>query len=308
MIAALPLADIWQRFWDNPMYPQALAGGLGIALACSVLSVFVVLKRMAFIGEGISHSAFGGFGAAVLAQAILPAMDSVLARDAIVAVFCVLTAVGIGWLSRRGKLSEDTAIGIALVTAMAVGVVMLNLRSSLEGGRFSGYVPPWESILFGDILFIGPQETWTIWALAGAIVLAVAALFKELVFFSFDEEAAPVFGVPAGAIYYGLLVALGLAVVAAIKSVGVILVGALLVVPGSAARLLSNRIGVVTLLSAALGVGGLAAGFFLGISRAAMDRNLSMGPVIVLTLVALLVACYAARAARMAIRRRGNAR
>lgn len=301
MIAELPLADLWQRFWDMPMYQQALAGGLGVALMCSVLSVFVVLKRMAFIGEGIAHSAFGGFGVAVLAQATLPAMDTPLTRDAIVAVFCVVTAVVIGWLSRRGKLSEDTAIGIALATAMAIGVILLDLRSSVR----VGYIPPWHDILFGDILFIRAQEVWAVWVLAVVIVAAVVAFFKELVFFSFDEDAAPAFGVPTGVIYYGLLVALGLAIVAAMKSVGVILVGALLVVPGTAARLLSNRIGVVAVISAVIGVGGLAAGFFLGISHAAMDRNLSMGPVIVLTLVGILAACYAARALRAALRRRG---
>ena len=294
--AMLAWADLWLRFWDNAFYQQALLGGLAVALMCSVLSVFVVLKRMAFIGQGISHAAFGGFGAAVLAQALLPAMESVLARDLIVACFCVITALGIGCLSRRGKLSEDTAIGIAMVAAMALGVLLME-----RAAREPGYVPPpLHAVLFGDILFITQQEVWTVWIMAALIVAAVAAAFKELVFFAFDEEAARAFGVRTGLLYYGLLVALGLAVGAAMKTVGVILAGALLVLPGASARLWSIRVGWVTIISAVIGLGGLALGFVLSLGL----EKFSTGPLIVLTLVAILAFSYAVRALRLALRRR----
>lgn len=291
----LAWADLWQRFWDNAFYQQALLGGLGVALMCSVLSVFVVLRRMAFIGQGISHAAFGGFGAAVLAQALLPAMESALARDMIVACFCVATALVIGCLSRRGKLSEDTAIGIAMVAAMAIGVLLMDLRATWKGG----YIPPLHAVLFGDIMFVTTREIWTVWIMAVLIAAAVAAVFKELVFFAFDEEAARAFGVRTDLLYYGLLVCLGLAVVAAMKSVGVILAGALLVLPGASARLWSIRVGRVAIISAVVGMGGLTVGFVLSLGL----KSFSAGPLIVLTLIAILAFSYVFRAIRLTLRR-----
>ncbi len=300
---AIASTGLWQRFLDNPFYHNALAGGLAIALMCSVLSVFVVLKRMAFIGQGISHAAFGGVGVALLAGLIFQGARPVLVRDGIIACFCVGAALIIGFLTRRGRLAEDTAIGIILVSAMALGVVLLDARGRLldwliATGRLQrgqiGYTPGFHDILFGNILFISRQEVILAWLMAAAVVAFVAGLFKELVFFAFDEEAARVFGVPTGALYYGLLVLLGLAVVVAMRSLGVILAAGLLVLPGASARLLSGRIGWVTVLSAVVGVAGLTVGLFLSIYL----RFLSPGPVIVLTLAGIFALSYAARRLR----------
>jgi zinc transport system permease protein len=302
----LALEGLWQRLVDTPLYHQAFAGSVAIALLCGVLSVFVVLKRMSFIGQGISHAAFGGVGVAVLVELLLvmrwpqlaSGMDSSgamsLLRDAIIAVFCVATAIGIGVISRRGKLAQDTAIGISLVAAMAVGVILVDIRSRYRA------TASFESILFGSIFFIARMDVWTAWILAIVVVALVLLLFKEMVFFAFDEETAAVFGVPTTMLYYGLLTCLGLAIVVAMKSLGVILASALLILPGASARFWSRRIGVVTFLSALISVGGLAGGLLLSIAL----RNVPPGAVIVLTLTGIFVLSYAVQAVRRAMARR----
>lgn len=303
MTCALAEASVWQRFCEHAFYQEAMLGSVAIALACSVLSVFVVLKRMAFIGQGISHAAFGGVGVALLAGLVLDAARPALARDGIIACFCVAAAVVIGWLSRRGRLGEDTAIGIILVAAMALGVVLLDVRGRvlewlIATGRLArgevGYTPSFHEILFGNIFFIGRGEIILAWVLAAAVVVAVALLFKQLVFFAFDEEAAAAFGVRTGALYYGLLVFLGLAIVAAMRGLGVIMASALLVLPAAAARLWSDRIGRVTWIAAGIGVGGVAGGLLLSIAL----RHVSPAAVIVLVLLGIFAGSGLARAVR----------
>jgi zinc transport system permease protein len=303
MSDALLAQGLWQRIAENTFYQYALAGGAGLALVCGLLSVFVVLKRMSFIGEGIAHGAFGGVGIALLAGLFVAEIRPPLARDGVVAVFCVATAVAIGYLSRRGRLTEDTAIGICLVAAMALGVLLLDVRAHwLEGliasGRVDrgsvGYTPQLHDLLFGDILMLGWPEVIVNCGLALAVTLGVLMFFKELVFFIFDEETAEVFGIRTGLLYYGLLVALGLAVAATMRSLGVILVSALLILPGASARYWSNRIGRVTVISAVLAVAGLVAGLLLSIYL----RYVSPAAVIVLTLTAIFIFSYVVNALR----------
>jgi ABC-type Mn2+/Zn2+ transport system permease subunit len=295
VLATLSWPEVWRTFVEDSLSQRALAGGLGVALSCSLLSVFVVLKRMAFIGQGISHAAFGGFAVALLAELALPAFGSALGRDGVVAAFCIVTALVIGAMTRRVKVSEDTAIGIALVAAMALGVLLLDVRKEFS----SSYTPSLHSILFGDIFFLKPAEIWAMWILAAAVIALTIGLFKELVFFTFDEEAARAFGVRTGLLYYGLLIVLALAVVAAMRSVGVILATALLILPGASGRMWANRVGWMAVASVLIALGGVVAGFFLSLRL----QFLSTEPVIVLVLCALFVLSHLVRSFRQLGRR-----
>lgn len=286
--------SVWERFWTFSFYQIALLGAIPIALVCSVLSVFVVLRRMTFIGQGISHSAFGGAGVALLLTLVLPGMRSPLARDALIAVFCVATALLIGWMARQRRVNEDSAIGICLVGAMAVGLLLIDVRSIWfqhlrETGQLDspslGYTAPLHSLLFGNILSIPSGELLAVWIVCAAILLAVVAVYKELVFFAFDEQGAGAFGVRTSLLYYGLLVALAISIVAAMRFLGVILCSALLILPGASANLWSRRIGWVTVASMAFGLIGVVGGVFLAIWL----EGLSTGPVIVL----VLCVCFA---------------
>ena len=264
-------ASVWSRFLEHSFYHNALIAGVAMAVACAVLSVFVVHKRMAFIGQGISHAAFGGIGAALLLQVALPAFETPFLRDAVVAVFCIAAALLIGRVSRGGRVSEDSAIGICLVAAMALGMLLLDLRKGM------GPTPPFHSILFGSILGISRAAVWVACIEAACVVVLVVAFFKELVFFTCDEEGAEVFGVPTGPVYYGLLICIAVTIVVAMRLLGVILCSSLLILPGATASLWSHHIRRVSTIAVMCAVGCVAGGLFLAV----MFGNLSTGPLIV---------------------------
>jgi len=281
--------NLIERFFSFSFYQNALLGGLAIALLCGFLSVGVVQKRMAFIGQGISHAAFGGVGVALVLELSLPAFRSAVIREIVVALFCITTALLIGYISRRRRIAEDSAIGICLVSAMALGVLLMNLKGLIfenmaGSGTITlaelGYTPSFEDILFGSILSISPNEVLWIWCMSLTILTISILLYKEILFFAFDEESAAVSGVRCGFFYYGMLVVLGLTIVAAMHLLGVILSSALLIIPGAAAGFWSRNIRTVTITSIAIALLGVTCGLFLSIWL----EKFSTGPVIVLTL------------------------
>ena len=227
-------------------FQRALVAGVLLSLLCGVLSVFVILRRMAFIGVGISHSAFGG-----VALGFLLGLDPLWSGIA----FAVAVALLIEWAQERGRLEEDAAIGIFFAFAMALGVVFLHLSRTYNVDVFG--------FLFGNILAVGPHQVAEILTV-GLVVLGLVALFyKELVFLSFDEEMAWVSGVPVKALRYLFLVLMALVIIMAIYLVGIILVSALLVIPGATARNLTRHILSMLWVSVAAAVGATLGGLFL---------------------------------------------
>ncbi len=235
---------------------NALWAGILIGILCSVLSVYVVLKRMAFIGQGVAHAAFGGIAFALLFN---------LNVFVTTAIFCVLVALLIGMVSRKGKISEDSAIGLFLTTSMALGVIFLNLRKEYTQDVFS--------YLFGNILSVSRTDVIRV-AIIGIIVLGfILYFYKQLKFFTFDEESAQVAGIPVDFLYYTLLALLSVVIVVAVQVVGVILVTALLVIPATSALLIGRRFLPVMIISVIIGVfstvSGLITSYQLGISSGA---------------------------------------
>lgn len=279
-----------------PLFQDALVAGLAVAVVCSLLSVIVVLKRMAFIGQGISHAGFGGIG-----TAILFGVAAGRAQDALVLAFCIVTGVAIGVLARRGRIEADSAIGILLVGAMAWGVLMSDLSTALM--RYDWYAerfamdtrpPGFEQLLFGSLLSVTRADMWTAIVVAVAVVLTLAALAKELIFFTFDETVSQVSGVRTGLLYYLLLVLLSLTIVVSIRLVGFVLVSALLVIPGATALQLSGRLGGVVGWSLAVGLVGVVGGLWLSL----WAGELSSGPCIVAVLCGMFAVVFAGRSVR----------
>lgn len=257
--------------------------GIGIAMMCAPLSVLVVLKRFSFIGQGVSHAALGGFGiAAVLGIASGPG------QFAVVLGFCMLAALGIGWLGERKTTRTDTAIGIVLVASMAFGVILLHLTKETAA---------WESLLFGSIWSVSALDAAIGWVATGIILGILWWIRRPMIFWAFDAPVSQAFGVRNGAMKYALLALLALAVVTAMKLAGVVLATALLVLPGAAALQISDRLMRVMILSgvfALLGVlGGLVACF---------ELDLPPGPCIVLVLTVQFGVARAAGAAGRADR------
>jgi len=244
---------------------RALVAGVLVGLLCGVLGFFVVLKRMSFVGVGISHSAFGG-----IAIGVLCGVDPLLAA----AVFATLVAWAIGWLSRAGRLHEDVSIGILFSSAMALGVALISLSRSYQVDLF-GY-------LFGNILSVSPGDLWLLGGLSVVVLGTVVLLFKELLFLSFDEEVARASGLPVTALWYLLLTCLALAVVAAIRVVGIVLVEALLVIPAAIGYRLARGYRMMICLSILSAVAAAIVGLFIS-----YFLNVAAGATIVLTLTVL---------------------
>jgi len=257
-----------------PSAQRALLAGVAVALVCSLLSVFVVLKRMAFIGQGVSHAGYGAAGTAFF----LGLLDTDWRYDLVVFAFCIATALIIGVATRRRKVEADTAIGVLLVAGMAWGLFATNLSSALQrpGGPWywpwyaqnlamTGRQPNAEVVLFGAILNISPQQTWLAVLVSLAVIATIIVFFKRLLFFAFDEPTSQVYGVRTGFVHHLLLTLLAIVVVLTMKVAGVLLVSAMTVIPGATALLLSRRLGLVVALSCAIGVLGVVGGLMVSL-------------------------------------------
>ena len=256
---------------ERGLYLPGLVAGLAIALLCAMLSIVVVLKRLAFIGQGISHAAFGGVGIAAIlgltATLSTAAPAGGLWQFLVVTGFCLSAAVGVGWMSAKGKTEADTAIGIVLVGSMALGAVLLHrARTGIA----------WESFLFGSIFESEWRQAGAAWAIAAVSLLAAWWWRRPLVFWAFDESSARAFGVRVGAMRLLMMALLAVATVTAMKLVGVVLATALLVLPGASALQISDRIGRVIGL-----LGGVVLSF---------EANLPPGPSVVIVLCIVFAA------------------
>ena len=241
---------------------NALAAAFLVSIACGVVGTYVVVKRIVFISGGIAHTAFGGIGLGYL-LGINPILTAI--------PFSLLSAVGIGTMSKKVKVSEDTAIGILWAAGMALGVLFIHFSP--------GYAPDLFSYLFGNILTV-PSADLAVMGILDAVIIATSiAFYKEFKALSFDEEYAEVSGVPVKKLYLLLLCMIALSVVVLIRVVGVILVIALLTIPAAISRQFTYNMKNIMLLSILLGATLTTGGLWLS-----YEANLPSGATIVLLL------------------------
>ena len=271
--------------WD--FYRLAFLAGLSVVVMSGVLSVLVVVKKLGFVGQGVSHSAFGGIGVAALIGAFGLAPDGGAMQLLIVLAFCIAAALGMAAVSDRRALSLDTAIGMFLVGSMALGAILVQeARLVAQHREHATSVQSWESILFGSIMTSDTRDVAVGWGIAAVVIIGAWLLRRPMLFWALDEESARAFGVPAKAMKVALMVLLSLAVVVAMKLAGVVLATALLVLPGATALKLSGRMWPVVAISVGIGVLGLVGGMLLSFML-----NWQPGPsvVVVMTGVFLIV-------------------
>lgn len=249
---------------------NALLAGLLAAVACGIVGVYVVVKRIVFVSGGIAHASFGGIGLGYLAG-FSPVLGAL--------VFTLVSALGMGLVTRKTKLPEDTAIGILWAIGMALGVIFIGLAP--------GYAPDLFSYLFGNILTVPVSDLILMLVLDAIIVLVVVALYKEFLAISFDEEFSTVVGVPVGVLYLLLLCMIALTVVVLIRVVGIILVIALLSIPAALARQFTHDIRKMMVLSVVFGA--LFAFFGLWLSY---EFDVASGATIVLLAGSVLLTSF----------------
>lgn len=225
---------------------RALLAAVLVGLLCSTLSFFVVLKRLSFLGAGISHTALGG-----IAIGLVTGIDPILTGS----IFAVGTAMSTGYVSRIGRIGEDTVIGIYYATGMALGIALIS--------SFKGYYPELFALLFGNILSVTAKDLIFMALVLVIVLVFVALFFRELLAICFDEEMAIAGGLPVTFIYMGLLASMGLTIMVSIQLVGVVLVAALIVIPGAIANRLSKNYRVMLLMSLIVGLGGSIGGLFI---------------------------------------------
>lgn len=272
---------------------HGLPTAVALAIACAVLSVLVVSRRWAFIGEGISHSGFGGAGTAWVLALLFPSFDQPWAPYVCVVVFCLLTALAIGFLSDRRRVNSDAAIGIFMVVALAWGFLARQIFVAYKHVEPAGF----DTFLFGEMGTLSVQYVISVVMLSAAVVLIVALLAKEILYYCFDPVMAAASGVRAGFIHYLLMLLLAVMIVLGVRVVGSVLMTALLVLPGATALLLSQKLRAVltiAIISAMIGA-------IVGVMLNAACRFIPTGPAIVLVLFAEFIICYIASRVRGAV-------
>jgi zinc transport system permease protein len=284
------------------IYFQAALAGLAVVLLCGVMSVLVVVKRLGFVGQGVSHAALGGVGVAALvgAYGLIPVDGQAAAgvwQWVVVTGFSVLAAVGIAAAGDRRAMPFDTAIGVFLVGSMALGAILVQVgrEKAIERG-VSGMTQSWESILFGAIMGTGPGDVALAWGACAAVLLALWAIRRPLLFWSLDSTTSQAFGVPSSAVKYALMVLLAVAVVTAMRLTGVILARGLRGRPGATALRLSRRLWPTIAISVGSGTFALLAGLVLSI-----ETDWQAGPSVVVVQCVLLGLASAAALLRRSL-------
>ncbi|HNR46988.1 MAG TPA: metal ABC transporter permease [Anaerolineaceae bacterium] len=235
---------------------RGLLAAILVGIICAVIGCYVVLRSMAFLGDALAHAILPGVAVAYL-------IGGNLLIGALAAA--VLVALSIGFLSRRGDLKEDTAIGILFSAALALGVALI---SSIRT-----YAVDLSHILFGDVLGVTPADLWLTAGLGVVVIGLVAFFYRPFLVMAFDPVLATTLRWRTGLLRNLLLVLLALTIVISMQTVGIGLVAAMLVTPAATAYLLTRRLRVMMLLSAGIGafsgIVGLYVSYYLNIASGA---------------------------------------
>lgn len=267
---------MWHWFADPLTYPFMIRGALAVMLVgvvCAVVGTFVVLRGMAFFGDALAHTILPGVAVGYL---VGDGARGPLFLGGIAAA--VLASLGIGAISQGKRVKEDTAIGIIFAGMFALGIALISTVRS--------YAVDLTHFLFGDVLGVSNGDLLLTAVLGLAVLLTIAAFYKEFMVISFDQVLAATLRLPVALLNNLLLVLVAVAIVVALQTVGVALTVAMLVTPAATAGLLTNRLWKMMILAAGIAVGAGIAGLYIS-----FYFSIASGAAIVLacTLVFLLV-------------------
>lgn len=262
--------DFLRDPWTFEFMRRGLIAAALVSAVAAVVGSMVILKGMAFIGDALPHASFGGVAVAFALGANLYAGGAVAA---------LLTALLIGFISRRGLVRYDTAIGILFVGAFALGILVVSRQQNYTGDLFS--------FVFGNVLAVSWGDVWLTVAIGALVLAVVVAFYKELLFTSYDPTMAAASGLPVDAVQYGLLALLALTTVIALQTVGIVLVVALLITPAATAQLLVRSLAGMMALGAAIGALASLLGLYI-----AWYADVSASASIVLTATGIFLLAF----------------
>lgn len=252
---------------------RALLASAMVGVVCAVIGSYMVLRGLAFMGDALSHSAFPGVVVAYLLKGPFYLGAAVAA---------IATALAIGWVTRRGDLRGDTAIGVLFAGMFALGVFLFS--------RIPNYVGDLFGFLFGEVLGISVGDLVALVGLAVAVLAVVAILWKELLYTTFDPLGAAASGLPVAALDYLLLALIAVTIVISLQAVGIIMVVAMLVTPAATAQLLTRSFGRLLAVAVAIGVAAPVIGLY-----ASYWLDAASGATIVLVETAIFLVALALR-------------
>ena len=256
---------------------RGLTAAVMVGVACAVVGTYVVLRGMAFFGDALAHAILPGVAVGYLVGGV--ASGSLFWWALLAAV---LSAFGIGAISRTTAIKEDTAIGIIFAGMFALGIALIS--------TVRNYTVDLTHFLFGDVLGVRSADLWLTAVFGGLILLTVFLFYKEFLVVSFDPVLAATLRLPARLLDYLLMVLIAVVIVVSLQTVGVALMVAMLVTPAATAYLLTRRLPVMMLLAALIGALSGIAGLYLS-----YYASVASGAAIVLvcTFVFLLVVLFA---------------
>ncbi len=256
-----------------PFMVRGMIAAMSVGGLCAIVGSFVVLRGMAFMGDAIAHSILPGLACGVLTAG----------RGDRRALFwwalgtAILVALGMGWISERGRVREDMAIGIVFAGMFALGIALIS--------TVRGFAVDLVHFLFGNVLGVSNGDLVLIGAFGGAVLLIVFLFYKELVVVSFDPTLARTLRLPTSTYRYLLFVLVAVTVVVSLQTVGVGLMLAMLIVPASTAFLLTRRLPSMMALGSLLGIFSGAIGLYLS-----FYWSVASGAAIVLVAIAFFFA------------------
>ncbi len=259
------------EFFRNAVVAATLVGAL-----CGLVGVYIVLRKMSYIGHGLSHAVFGG---AVVSYVM--SVNFYIGAS----LWGFLSAILIQLTTRRRSISADAAIGIVTTASFAVGIALIS--------RYKSFTRSFDAALFGSVLGVTPGDLFAIIFVTVCVAVAVVAGYKYLLFTTFDPDAARTYGVPVGWVDAFFALVLAATVVVSMQVIGVTMLAAAIVIPPVIARQLTNSFGRVMALSTAVGAVCGFAGVYVS-----YYADISSGAAVVLVSAALFVLLMAYTSAR----------
>lgn len=247
---------------------RALVTGIAVAVICSVVGLFLVLRRQSLFGDALSHMAFGGIAVGFFTNTY-PLWTAFIVS--------ILGALGIAKLRQSTKIPPDAAVAVMLSAGLALGVVLVGLSGGFSVDLFS--------FLFGSILLVSVQDTIMILLVAAGILAVMAALYKKLMYIAFDEEQAKVSGLQVSKLSYLFIVIASITVIASIRLVGILLISSLIVIPAISAMMLGKGFKKTMMFAVSISVFSVVTGII-----ASYAANIPPGGTIVLVTIAVFLA------------------
>lgn len=263
---------------------HALIGSLLASIACGLVGTYIVTRRLVFISGGLTHASFGGIG-----LGLYTGVPPILAA----AVFAVLSAFGVEWLSKRKEMREDSAIAVFWALGMAVGVMFTFLSP--------WFAPDLSAYLFGNILTITRGDLLLLGCVAGVLAVFFTLFRHPIVYVAFDREFARSQGLRVQLLEYVLMMFIALTIVACLRMVGIVLVISLLTIPQMTANLFSQRFASIVWLSIGIGYLSCLGGLYLS-----FRENIPSGASIIFFSIVIYAVCKVGKSLWTYRRRKQN--